>query len=137
MAVKAAGTPPTIAATGAMTSSGPVAGIGYSAGAGGTATQATSKSTTVAGTNKMCVDITLNGAALAASTAVSFTFTNTAIQATDNLIINHISVGTFGSYSFNGRCAAGSAIIDVRNVSLGSLSEAIVIRVTVIRGANS
>lgn len=137
MAVKAAGTPPTIAATGAMTSSGASGGVGYAAGAGGTATQATSKATTVSGTNKMCVDITLNAAQLAASTTVSFTFTNTSIAATDNLIINHISVGTFGAYTFNGRAAAGSATIDVRNVSLAALSEAIVIRVTVIKGANS
>ncbi|WJI52579.1 hypothetical protein NLY44_07895 [Mesorhizobium sp. C089B] len=51
--------------------------------------------------------------------------------------INHISVGTFGAYTFNFRPAAGSATIDVRNVSLGSLSEAIVIRFTVVKSVNT
>lgn len=127
--------PASVAATGAITSSG--GAVGYAAGAGGTATQATSKSTTVAGTNKYQVDITLNAASLAADTTVSFTFTNTVIAATDNLIISHISVGTFGAYNLNGRAAAGSALIDIHNCTPGALAEAIVIRVTVIRGANS
>lgn len=111
-------------------------GIGYSAGAGGTVTQATSKSTGVT-LNKICGEITLNGAALAAGVIVSFVLTNSCIAATDNIILNHTSVGTPGSYLLNGRCASGSATIDVRNTSAGSLSEAIVIRFTVIKAVTA
>jgi hypothetical protein len=114
-------------------------GVGYGpagSGIGGTVTQATSKSTGVT-LNTMSGEITLNGAALAASTTVAFTFTNSKIAATDQIILNHVAVGTFGSYTFNARPGSGAAGIDVRNVSLGSLSEAIVIRFTIIKSVNS
>jgi hypothetical protein len=117
-------------------SSGATQGVGYATGAGGTVTQATSKSTGVT-LNKCCGEITLNGAALASATVVSFVLTNSAIAATDNIILNHTATGTFGAYLLNGRCAAGSATIDVRNVTAGSLSEAIVIRFTVLKGVTS
>jgi hypothetical protein len=112
------------------------AGIGYAIGAGGTVTQATSKATGVA-LSKASGAITLNAAALAAGTIVSFVLTNTAIAATDVLILNHISGGTPGAYSLNARAAAGSATIDVRNNTAGSLSEAIVIQFAVIKAVNS
>lgn len=116
------------------------AGVGYGpagAGVGGAQTQATSKATGVT-LSTYCGDITLNGAALAASTTVSFTLTNTKIEATDLLVFNHISVGTFGAYTLNAHTiAAGSCVVDVRNVSLGSLSEAIVIRFAIIKGKNT
>lgn len=109
---------------------------GYVTGEGGTVTQATSKSTGVT-LNKRCGQITLNGAALAAATTVSFTLTNSTIASTDVLVLNHVSVGTFGSYTLNARAAAGSATIDVRNVSAGSLSEAIVIGFAVIKAVTA
>lgn len=109
---------------------------GYVTGEGGTVTQATSKSTGVT-LNKRCGQITLNNAALAASTTVSFVLTNSTIAATDVLVLNHVSVGTFGSYTLNARAAAGSATIDVRNVSAGSLSEAIVIGFAVIKAVTA
>lgn len=107
---------------------------GYITGEGGTVTQATSKSTGVT-LSKKVGQITLNAAALAASTTVSFVLTNTTIGANDLLVLNHVSGGTFGSYTLNARAASGSATIDVRNVSAGSLSEAIVIAFAVIKGA--
>lgn len=107
---------------------------GYITGEGGAETQATSKATGVT-LNKKCGNITLNGAALAASTTVSFTLTNTTIGANDLLILNHVSVGTAGSYALNAQCAAGSASINVRNITAGSLSEVIVIRFAVVKGA--
>lgn len=107
---------------------------GYVTGEGGVITQATSKATGVT-LNKKVGQITLNGAALAASTTVSFVLTNTTIGANDLLVLNHVSVGTFGAYTLNARAAAGSATIDVRNVTAGSLSEAIVIGFAVIKGA--
>jgi hypothetical protein len=107
---------------------------GYITGEGGVVTQATSKSTGVT-LNKKCGEITLNGAALAAATIVSFTLTNTAIGANDLLVLNHSSGGTAGAYTLNAQCASGSASINVRNATAGSLSEAIVIRFAVIKGA--
>jgi len=44
-----------------------------------------------------------------------------------------ISGGTAGSYLLNAQCAAGSANINVRNITTGSLSEAIVIAFAVIK----
>ena len=85
---------------------------GYVTGEGGTVTQATSKSTGVT-LNKKCGQITLNASSLAASTTVSFVLTNSTIAATDLLVLNHVSVGTFGSYTLNARAAAGSATIEI------------------------
>jgi hypothetical protein len=109
---------------------------GYATGAGGVVTQATSKSTAVT-LSKSTGQITLNAAALAASTTVSFTLTNTVIEAGDILVMNHISGGTAGSYLLNAQSAAGSASINVRNISLGSLSEAIVIAFAVIKAVSA
>jgi hypothetical protein len=109
---------------------------GYATGSGGTVTQLTSKATGVT-LSKSTGQITLDGAALAASTTVSFTLTNTVIEAGDILIMNHISGGTAGSYLLNAQSAAGSASINVRNISLGSLSEAIVIAFAVIKAVSA
>ena len=109
---------------------------GYATGSGGTVTQATSKATGVT-LSKSTGQITLNAAALAASTTVSFTLTNTVIEAGDILIMNHISAGTAGSYLLNARSVAVSASINVRNISLGSLSEAIVIAFAVIKAVTA
>lgn len=110
--------------------------MGYGVGSGGTVTQATSKSTG-ATLSKVCGDITLNGAALAAGAIVSFVLTNTLIEATDILDLNHQSGGTIGPYLLNAVCAAGTATIYIRNTSAGSLSEAIVIRFLLRKAANS
>ena len=109
---------------------------GYASGSGGTITQATSKATGVT-LSKSNGQITLNNAALAADTTVSFTLTNTVIEAGDVLVLNHISGGTAGSYLLNAQSAAGSASINVRNITTGSLSEAIVIAFAVIKAVTS
>lgn len=105
---------------------------GYTTGSGGTVTQITSKATGVT-LNKPTGQITLNNAALAADTTVSFVLTNTVIEANDILVMNHISGGTAGSYLLNAQSAAGSASINVRNITVASLSEAIVIAFAVIK----
>ena len=110
----------------------PTTGVfGYVSGTG-TITQATNKATGVT-LNSPSGQITLNGAALAANTTVSFTLTNSSITANDILILNHLSAGTAGSYLLNAQSAAGSASINVRNITAGSLSEAIVIGFAVIK----
>ena len=108
---------------------------GYATGAGGAVTQLTSKSTALvaASIDKSCGQITMNNAALAASTTVTFTMPNTTIEAGDIIVMNHISGGTLGAYTLNASCSAGTADISVRNVTLGSLSEAVVLRFAVIK----
>jgi len=110
--------------------------FGYGTGAGGTVTQLTSKSTGVT-LNKTVGTVTMHNAALAANTTVTFTLTNSTIAATDLVILNHTSGGTAGSYLLNAQVAAGSATVNVRNITAGSLSEAIVIRFAVIKGVTA
>ena len=130
-----AATGTSLAVTSAITSSG--GGIGYATGAGGTVAQATSQATAVT-LNKLCGNITMVSAALAAGTAVSFTLTNSFIAAGDNLLINHISGGTVGAYNLNASAfAAGSCVITIRNLTAGSLTEAPVLRFTVIKGVTA
>jgi len=106
---------------------------GYTtSGDGGTVTQATSKSTAVT-LSKKCGQITMHNASLAADAIVSFTLTNTEIAAGDLLVLNHVSGGTPGAYVLNARCAAGSATIDVTNISAGALGEAIVIAFALVQ----
>ena len=109
---------------------------GYVAGEGGTVTQATSKSTGVT-LSKKCGQITMNAAALAADTTVSFTLTNTEVVATDIIVLNHVSGGTAGSYLLNAQAGSGSASINVRNITGGALSEAIVIGFAIIKAVVS
>lgn len=128
-------TPASIAATGAITSS--AGKIGYAAGAGGAVTQATSKSTGVT-LNKLSGQVTMNAAALAPGTSVSFTLTNSNIAAGDLMILNHVSGGTPGAYQLNAHgAAAGSVAIDVTNVTAASLSEPIVIGFAVIKAVTA
>jgi len=126
-----------LAATGAITSSG-TAGIGYATNAGGTVTQLTSKATPVT-LNKICGQITMDAASLAHDTVVSFVLNNTTIAAGDVLILNHLSVGSVGRYMLNAQCAANSATINVKNANpnSGALAEAIVIAFVVIKAVSA
>lgn len=111
--------------------------VGYGTGAGGTVTQATSKSTGVT-LNKRCGQITMNNASLAAAAEVSFTFTNSTIAATDVVVTAISSGATAGAYNTHvDAIAAGSCRISISNFSAGPLSEAIVINFAVIKGVTS
>lgn len=124
-----------VTCTGAVTSSG--GGIGYSAGAGGTVTQGTSKSTGVT-LNKLSGQITLAADALAPGATVSFKLTNSQLSAGDVLILNHVSGGTIGAYRLNAHgAAAGSVTIDVTNAGAASLSEAITIGFAVMKAVTA
>ena len=110
--------------------------IGYTAAAQGTVTQLTSKSTAVT-LNKSAGVITMNNASLATATNATFTLNNSFISANDTVILT-ISGGqaTAGSYNvFANALAAGSVSITLRNISGGSLSEAIVINFALIHCA--
>jgi hypothetical protein len=104
---------------------------------GGTVTQASNKSTGVTlSTNSG--QITMNGAALGDDTEISFVVTNTNVAATDVVIVNHGSAGTNGAYVVQAsEIGSGTFEVSVKNVSGGSLSEAIVINFVVIKGASS
>lgn len=116
----------------------PTAGIGYATGAGGTVVQGSGsgKATTVT-LNTVCGTITMDGANLNADTSVAFTFTNSAIAATDYVAIQHNSVGTLGGYVCVCTPGAGTATVTVRNVTPGNLAEAIVLRFVVIKAVTS
>lgn len=110
--------------------------IGYSTAAQGTVTQATSKSTAVT-LNKSAGRITMNNAALNTNTSVSFTLNNSLISTNDTIILN-ISGGQATANTYNAwvdSLAAGSAVLTLRNVSGGSLSEAIILNYAIIHGA--
>ena len=110
--------------------------IGYAAAAQGTVTQATDKSTAVT-LNKSMGRITMNNASLATATNATFTLNNSMISASDTVILT-ISGGqaTPGSYNvFANALSAGSVSITLRNISGGSLSEAIVVNFCIIHSA--
>ena len=109
--------------------------FGYTAAAQGTVTQATSKSTGVT-LNKSAGQITMNNASLATATNVTFTLTNSLISANDILILNVGSGATAGAYNcWVSGLSAGSATVTLRNISGGSLSEAVVLNFALIHCA--
>ena len=110
--------------------------IGYAASAQGTVTQLTSKSTAVT-LDKSAGRITMNNASLTTATNATFTLNNALISANDTIILT-ISGGqaTAGSYNvFANSLATGSVSITLRNISGGTLSEAVVINYCIIHGA--
>jgi predicted ThiF/HesA family dinucleotide-utilizing enzyme len=110
--------------------------IGYAAAAQGAVTQLTSKSTAVT-LDKSCGRITMNNASLATATNATFTLNNALISVNDSVLLT-ISGGqtTPGSYNvFANSLAAGSVSITLRNISGGTLSEAVVVNYAIIHGA--
>jgi hypothetical protein len=107
--------------------------IGYAAAAQGTVTQLTSKSTGVT-LNKSAGQITMNNAALGGTTNVAFTLTNSTLSAKDVVLVN-VAGGVASNETYN--CwvsghAAGSCTFVLRNISGGSLSEAVVLNFVII-----
>lgn len=102
---------------------------------GGVVTQATSKSTGVQ-LDRRCGQITMHNAALAAGAEVSFTLTNSHINAADIVVVNIGSGATADSYIAHVTAVAdGSCRIQLTNLSGGSLGEALVLNFGVIKGA--
>ena len=111
-------------------------GLGFYTGAGGTVPAGATKATAFT-LSKMCGEITMAADALAANTIVSATWTNSLIAATDVVIINHKSVGTIGSYTFNVACGSPTSTLYIRNNTASSLSEGIVLSFVVIKGVTA
>jgi hypothetical protein len=110
--------------------------LGYSAAAQGTVTQLTSKTTAVT-LDKSAGRITMNNASLNTATNATFTLNNSTISVNDTVILT-ISGGqaTPGSYNvFANALSAGSVSISLRNISGGTLSEAVVINFCIIHNA--
>ena len=107
--------------------------LGYTTDAQGTVTQLTDKSTAVT-LNKSAGRITMNNASLATATNATFTLNNSFISSNDVLILT-ISGGqaTPGSYNvFANALGAGTVSITLRNISGGTLSEAVIINFALI-----
>ena len=107
--------------------------LGYTAAAQSTVTQQTSKSTGVT-INASAGQITMNNASLNGTTNVAFTMTNSKISAKDVVVIN-VAGGVASNATHN--CwvsghAAGTCDIVLRNISGGSLSEAVVLNFAII-----
>ena len=113
--------------------------IGYSAAAQGAVTQATSKSTGVT-LNNSAGRITMNNAALAGATAVSFILTNSLISINDTIIVcvsSNTTGSAAGAYTtYVSYMTSGSALISLRNLSATSYSEAVIINYSIIHGAS-
>jgi hypothetical protein len=114
--------------------------LGYSAAAQGAVTQATSKSTGVT-LNNSAGRITMNNAALAGATAVSFVLTNSSISINDTIIVcvsSNTTGSALGAYTtYVSYLAAGSALITLRNLTAAtSYSEAVIINYAIIHGAS-
>jgi hypothetical protein len=111
--------------------------IGYNTGAGGTITQGAGAKTNSVTLNRPTGIIVTDSAALAANTAVAFNLSNSVIEATDIVVVSHISGGSLSAYNFAVAPAAGNANIVIRNIAGGSLSEALTLRFIVIKSVNA
>lgn len=107
--------------------------IGYTSAARGAVTQGTDKSTAVT-LNRSAGTITMNAAALGATTSVSFTLNNSKISANDAVILSIVGgTATVGTYTlWVTGLTAGAATITLRNITAGSLSEAVVFNFVIV-----
>lgn len=123
--------------TGGVVSAHPTAGQGYSTGAGGTATQGTSRTTGVT-LNRVCGAITLFSqinTAISGATAQSFTVTNAAVAATDVIKVSQKS-GSDKYLIFVTNTSAGSFQITSYTTG-GTSNEAPVFNFTVTKAVTS
>lgn len=110
--------------------------LGYGAGAGGTVTQATDKSTPVT-INKPNGQITTAGGSLAAGGVVTFQVNNSFVAPGDGVLVTVSNLTLITYEVFVGLVSSGAFYISLRNFSAGSLSEAVKINFQIIKGSNS
>lgn len=122
-----------VSTTGSILSSSATGGVGYATGAGGAVTQATSRTTGVT-LNTVAGAITLVSAA-GSATAASFTVTNSAVAATDVVLVSQKS-GTDLYEIFVTNVAAGSFKITSFTTG-GTTTEQPVFNFVVIKGVAS
>lgn len=125
-------------ASGALKSTSSTGGVGYGTGAGGAVTQLTDRSTGVT-LNTVCGSITTNTASLATGAEATFTVTNSAVAATDAVVVSLKTPSSTGlSVPFVTTTAAGSFQITLSNLH-GSTADtsASVINFSVIKSVAS
>jgi hypothetical protein len=111
--------------------------LGYGVGAGGTVMQATSKSNAVT-LNKVCGQIMLHNAALAANVAVRFAVNNTFVGPTDEVsvwIVNPVNASAY-DVAVDG-ITPGLFVIRLRNNTSTSYSDSVVLGFAVRKVATS
>ena len=113
-----------------------VNGIGYGPGAGGTVTQATSKSTAVT-LNKPCGQITMNAASLAAGASIFFKLNNAlfSYSSGDSLIVESNIPASYIVKAGGG--GEGFTYIVVKNDTGNPLADAVVLTFKLLKGATS
>jgi len=126
----------TIASNSTILATGNSSKIGYNTGAGGSGNQAISKSTSVT-LNRPTGLIMINSASLAADTSVTFTLFNSVIDATDIVLVSHVSGGSLGSYNFAAAPDAGYANVTIRNITAVALAENLYLRFIVVKSVNA
>ena len=125
--------------TGAITASGIISADEWQTTGGGTTTQTTNKGTAFTLSTTTGV-VTMSNASLAAGVEVVSVWTNTTLNATSTVIVNHAASGAGNAEDYLitvGEISSGAAEITVSNISSGSLSDAIQFNFVVIGGANS
>lgn len=127
----------TISSNSTILANGNASKIGYNTGAGGSITQGAGSKANSVTLNRPTGIIVTDNALLTADTAVTFNLSNTVIEATDIVLVNHISGGSLSAYTFAVAPANGNANITIRNISTVNLSEAITLRFIVIKSVNA
>lgn len=122
--------------TAGITSTSPVAGIGYGTGAGSTVTQITTRATGVT-INALCGTITTDTTSLAAEAGAEFTVTNSAVAIGDVVVLSQRSgaVGAMTDVAVSTVAAGSFKIKVINNNASGGTAEtgAIIINFAVIK----
>lgn len=116
----------------------PTGGVGYGTGAGGAVTQTGGKNASVT-LAKPCGAITTDSTALASGATVSFLVNCSPVASTDTINLN-IAAGFAAAACYNAwvdGISPGIFRITIKNISAGSLSEALVLNFAVIKAVNA
>jgi len=108
--------------------------LGYGVGAGGTVTQATSKSTAVT-LNKPTGEITMSNASLAAGASVSFAVNCSVFAVEDAVYAQQVGSNSYRSETYTS--SGGVFGIRVTNITGIALAEALKVRFVILKGATS
>jgi len=126
-----------ITGQGSITTNSASEGIGYATGAGGTVPQTTSRTTGVT-LNKTCGAITTHTASLAVAAEATFTVTNSAVAATDTVVLSIKSGAVATPLAWVSAVAAGSFNITISNLHASTAETgAIVINFAVLKAATN
>lgn len=124
----------TVLAAGSVKSNSATAGVGYATGAGGAVTQITSSSTGVT-LNKVTGQITTVALTTAAAAEERFTVTNSAVAATDVVVLGTTYNGAGTPMLSVQKIAAGAFDVVITNVHAANALDALmVINFAVIKG---